>query len=123
MTRTVAGMNVLVTGANRGLGRALVDDALRRGAARVYAAARRPVSVGDERVTHVPLDVTDRRQIEDAVVNVVSLAALAAVPVTPAGSVSKAAALLDLLRGDGADLAPEYLLSAAGLQPLRGPAA
>ena len=34
---TIAGRTVLVTGANRGLGQALVDEALRRGAARVYA--------------------------------------------------------------------------------------
>ncbi len=32
---TVGGKSVLVTGANRGLGRALVDEALRRGAKRV----------------------------------------------------------------------------------------
>jgi NAD(P)-dependent dehydrogenase (short-subunit alcohol dehydrogenase family) len=50
---------VLVTGANRGLGRALVDDALRRGAAHVYAAGRRPAIESRERVTAVPLDVTD----------------------------------------------------------------
>ena len=42
---------VLVTGANRGLGRALVDEALRRGAKRVYAASRQPMVVTDERVT------------------------------------------------------------------------
>lgn len=149
MTRTVAGKTVLVTGANRGLGRALVEDALRRGAERVYAAARRPTAVENERVVQLTLDVTDARQIEEAVeavesldllinnagvwvpddlsdraaferhlavnlygtldvtraflpalrqsggavVNVVSLAAVAAVPVTPAYSVSKAAAL------------------------------
>jgi NAD(P)-dependent dehydrogenase (short-subunit alcohol dehydrogenase family) len=34
---TVEGKSVLVTGANRGLGRALVEEALRRGAKRVYA--------------------------------------------------------------------------------------
>ena len=39
MTNTsIANGSVLVTGANRGLGRALVDEALNRGAARVYAA-------------------------------------------------------------------------------------
>ncbi len=34
---------VLVTGANRGLGRALVEEALRRGAKRVYAGTRQPL--------------------------------------------------------------------------------
>jgi NAD(P)-dependent dehydrogenase (short-subunit alcohol dehydrogenase family) len=140
---------VLVTGANRGLGRALVAEALRRGAKRVYAAARQPMVVADERVAPVILDVTDPAQIQKAVdsvesldilinnagvsipddlsdrsafehhlavnlygtldvtqaflpsltrshgavVNVVSIGAVAAVPVLPAYSVSKAAAL------------------------------
>jgi NAD(P)-dependent dehydrogenase (short-subunit alcohol dehydrogenase family) len=140
---------VLVTGANRGLGRALVDEALKRGAKRVYAASRQPIVVSDQRVTPLRLDVTDPAQIRDAVdgvrsldvlinnagvsvpddlsdrsafehhlavnlygtldvtqaflqsltrsrgavVNVVSLGALAAVPVLPAYSVSKAASL------------------------------
>jgi NAD(P)-dependent dehydrogenase (short-subunit alcohol dehydrogenase family) len=37
---TIAGKTILVTGANRGIGRALVADALRRGARRVYAGTR-----------------------------------------------------------------------------------
>ena len=140
---------VLLTGANRGLGRALVDEALRRGAKQVYAASRRPMVVPDERVTRLILDVTDAAQIREAaesvesldvvinnaglsvpddlsdrsaferhlavnlygtldvtraflpalarshgaVVNIVSLGAVAAVPVLPAYSVSKAASL------------------------------
>ncbi|HYZ29568.1 MAG TPA: SDR family NAD(P)-dependent oxidoreductase [Thermoleophilaceae bacterium] len=149
MSPAIADKTVLVTGANRGLGRALVDEALRRGAKRVYAAARQPMAVPDERVTPLRLDVTDPRQIQEAVdgvesldilinnagvsvpddlsarsafaqhlavnlygtldvtlaflpsltrshgavVNVVSLSAVAAVPVLPAYSVSKAASL------------------------------
>jgi NAD(P)-dependent dehydrogenase (short-subunit alcohol dehydrogenase family) len=148
---SVAMMNktVLVTGANRGLGRALVDEALKRGAKQVYAASRRPMVISDPRVTPVIVDVTDPAQIQDvadgvesldilinnagvsvaddlsdrsaferhlavnlygtwdvtraflpalarsrgAVVNIVSLSAVAAVPVLPAYSVSKAASL------------------------------
>ena len=51
MATTTAGKSVLVTGASRGIGRALVEEALRRGATRVYAAAREPVPHPDERVT------------------------------------------------------------------------
>jgi NAD(P)-dependent dehydrogenase (short-subunit alcohol dehydrogenase family) len=149
MQTTFAGKSVLITGANRGLGQALVDEALRRGAERVYAGTRQPNVVGDERVTPVILDVTDPAQIQaavdsvesldilinnagvsvpddlsdraaferhlavnlygtldvtqaflplltrshGAVVNIVSLGAVAAVPVLPAYSVSKAASL------------------------------
>jgi NAD(P)-dependent dehydrogenase (short-subunit alcohol dehydrogenase family) len=144
---TITGKAVLVTGANRGLGRALVEEALSRGASRLYAGTRQPFSHPDQRVTPVSLDVTNAAQIEDAVarvesldilinnaavalpdglsdraaleqhlavnlfgtwamteaflpqltrtsgaiVNVVSVAALAAVPVLPAYSISKAA--------------------------------
>jgi NAD(P)-dependent dehydrogenase (short-subunit alcohol dehydrogenase family) len=149
MESTFAGKTVLVTGANRGLGRELVDEALRRGAKRVYAASRRPMVVPDQRVTPLILDVTAPAQIQEAadrvealdilinnagvsvvddlsdrsafeqhlavnlygtldvtraflpsltrsrgaVVNIVSLSAVAAVPIMPAYSVSKAASL------------------------------
>src|SRR5438105_15864790 len=63
MQATFAGKTVLVTGPNRGLGRALVEEALKRGAKRVYAASRQPMVVPDERVTPLILDVTDRSQI------------------------------------------------------------
>ena len=145
----IAGKVVLVTGAGRGLGHALVEESLRRGATRVYAATRQPFTHPDDRVTPVIMDVTDPAQIQAAaervesldilinnagvslpddlsdrvalerhlavnlfgtwrateaflpsltkargrIVNVVSLSAFAAVPVLPAYSVSKAAAL------------------------------
>ena len=73
MSLAIADKTVLVTGANRGLGRMLVEEALRRGAKRVYAASRQPILVTDERVTPVTLDVTDRAQIQDAVGSVGSL--------------------------------------------------
>jgi NAD(P)-dependent dehydrogenase (short-subunit alcohol dehydrogenase family) len=55
---TIAGKAILVTGANRGISRALAEEALRRGARRVYAGARQPFSHPDERVTPLTLDVT-----------------------------------------------------------------
>jgi NAD(P)-dependent dehydrogenase (short-subunit alcohol dehydrogenase family) len=50
---------VLITGANRGIGRALLEEALRRGAKRVYAATRQPFTHSDGRVTFLTLDVSD----------------------------------------------------------------
>ncbi len=145
---TITNKSVLVTGANRGIGQALVAEALARGAGKVYAGSRQPLAHPDERVTPLRLDVTDTVQINAAadqvgsldllvnnagvfapddlgdraaldrhlavnffgtyamtqaflpmlarsrgtVVNNVSLAALAPVPLTPAYSISKAAA-------------------------------
>lgn len=63
---TIADKTVLVTGASRGIGQALVEEALRRGAARVYAAARHPVAHPDQRVTPLTLDVTDAEQTHEA---------------------------------------------------------
>ena len=70
---TIADSAVLVTGANRGIGRALVEEALRRGAKRVYAGTRHPFSHLDRRVTPLILDVTDADQIHRAVESVESL--------------------------------------------------
>jgi NAD(P)-dependent dehydrogenase (short-subunit alcohol dehydrogenase family) len=64
---TIADRAVLVTGANRGLGQALVEEALRRGAQRVYAGTRPPLAHSDGRVTPLTLDVTDAAQIQAAV--------------------------------------------------------
>jgi len=145
---TIENKAVLVTGANRGIGRALVEEALNRGAKRVYAGTRQPLTHPDERVTPLTLDVTNAAQIRaaaesiesldvlinnaglglyadlsdrgalehhlavnlfgpydttqaflplltrsrGAIVNVVSLAALAAVPLDPTYAISKAAA-------------------------------
>ena len=70
---TIADRAVLVTGANRGIGRALVEEALSRGAKRVYATTRQPLTHPDERVTPLTLDVTNAAQIQAAVENVESL--------------------------------------------------
>src|ERR1700730_15677158 len=63
----IPGSTILVTGANRGRGKALVEEALRRGAKRVYAGARQSFAHADGRVTPLTLDVTNAAQIRAAV--------------------------------------------------------
>lgn len=55
----IADAVVLVTGANRGIGREFAREALARGARRVYAAARDPAGVDLPGVVPLALDVTD----------------------------------------------------------------
>ncbi|SFR28550.1 Short-chain dehydrogenase [Lentzea waywayandensis] len=59
------GAAVLVTGANRGLGRAFAQEFVKRGA-KVYGGARNPASVVDEGVVPVQLDVTDDASVAAA---------------------------------------------------------
>src|SRR5438094_472579 len=58
---------VLITGANRGIGKALVEEALRRGAKIVFAGMRTPAQHPDKRVIPLTLDVTNASQIQRAV--------------------------------------------------------
>ena len=73
MSTTIDGTAILVTGANRGIGQALVTEALRRGAARVYAGTRRPYTHPDPRVTSLALDITNAEQVRVAAARVESL--------------------------------------------------
>jgi NAD(P)-dependent dehydrogenase (short-subunit alcohol dehydrogenase family) len=69
----IANAAILVTGANRGIGQALVEEALAMGAKRVYAATRRPLTHPDSRVTPLTFDLTDAAQIRAAAGRVESL--------------------------------------------------
>jgi len=89
---------VLVTGANGGIGRELVADALARGAARVYAAARTPRTWEDARVIPLVLDVTDPASVAAAV----DAASDVTVVINNAGANPPTASLLDI---DEADIA------------------
>ena len=55
----IDGSVALVTGANRGLGQVYARELVRRGAAKVYGAARNPAAVTEPGVTPVALDITD----------------------------------------------------------------
>jgi NAD(P)-dependent dehydrogenase (short-subunit alcohol dehydrogenase family) len=72
MSFVTTGTVALVTGANRGIGRALVDALLARGAAKVYAGARRPetlaplVAASGGRVVPLKLDVTRPYEVQAA---------------------------------------------------------
>jgi NAD(P)-dependent dehydrogenase (short-subunit alcohol dehydrogenase family) len=59
VNQSLDGRSVLVTGANGGLGEQFVLQALDRGAAKVYAAARTPRQWDDSRVRPLALDLTD----------------------------------------------------------------
>lgn len=62
----IAGSVALVTGSNRGIGRRFVQQLLERGAAKVYATARRPELVDVDGVEVLPLDITDQASVEAA---------------------------------------------------------
>ncbi|MFG2944583.1 SDR family oxidoreductase [Streptomyces adustus] len=86
---------VLVTGANRGLGRALAQEFLARGAT-VYAAARRPDLIDLPGAKAIRLDITDPASLAAAVEEAGDITVL----VNNAGSSTGA----DLLTGDWDDV-------------------
>lgn len=64
----INGSIALVTGANRGIGKRYVDELLTRGAAKVYATARRPelIDTSDPRVTPLHLDLLEETSVKEA---------------------------------------------------------
>ena len=80
----ISGSVALVTGANRGLGLAFSRELVRRGAAKVYGAARDPAAVTEPGVLPVGLDITVSEQVERVAVHAgfidTEMAALANAP-------------------------------------------
>jgi NAD(P)-dependent dehydrogenase (short-subunit alcohol dehydrogenase family) len=93
---TLNGSVVLVTGANGGIGTHLVQQALARGATKVYATARTPTEWGDDRIVALPLDVTDSASIEAAV----AAASDTTMLINNAGATPPSASLLDVTDAD-----------------------
>jgi NAD(P)-dependent dehydrogenase (short-subunit alcohol dehydrogenase family) len=60
---TVKNAIVLVTGGQRGLGKAFTEALLAEGAAKVYVTAREPKPSQDPRIVPLPLDVNDEQSI------------------------------------------------------------
>jgi NAD(P)-dependent dehydrogenase (short-subunit alcohol dehydrogenase family) len=69
----IAEKTLMITGANRGIGSALVEESLRRGAKRVYAATRQPWTHPDGRVMRLAVDVTNAALIRESVGQIESL--------------------------------------------------
>ena len=77
----INGAVALVTGGHRGFGRAMVDELLERGAARVYATSRSSQPQTDGRIVPLVLDVTD----DDSVAAAARAAADVSIVVSNAG--------------------------------------
>jgi len=67
----IKGAVVLITGANRGIGKAFVNELIKAGAAKVYAAVRNPekakfLATGSGKIITLQLDITESEQVEAA---------------------------------------------------------
>ncbi|ORA39982.1 SDR family oxidoreductase [Mycobacterium aquaticum] len=64
MSHQIKGSTAVVTGGQRGLGKAIVDELLARGAGKVYATSRSPEPSTDPRVVVVQAEVTDAHSVD-----------------------------------------------------------
>ena len=104
---------VFVTGGGRGLGKALVDEVLARGAAKVYATARDPKTITNPDVVPLRLEVTDPASVAAAVAQAPDVNLL----VNNAG----AALAADYLQGDLEEIRREFEINFYGPLQNSGP--
>ncbi|WP_431972637.1 SDR family oxidoreductase [Nocardia sp. bgisy134] len=108
MTR-IEGAIALVTGGQRGLGRAFTEEFLGRGAAKIYVTARKPGAADDPRIVPLELEVTD----PDSVAAVAARATDVNIVVNNAGVLRPA----PLLQAEMADVVETFETNVFG--PLR----
>ena len=75
---SIQGSTVLVTGANRGIGKSFAEALLDRGARKVYAAVRNVSTITDPRVVPIQLDVTDPDRVAAPLITTYSASKAAA---------------------------------------------
>jgi NAD(P)-dependent dehydrogenase (short-subunit alcohol dehydrogenase family) len=103
----ITGSTALVTGGQRGIGRAIAAELLARGATKVYVTARTPSPEADPRLVPIALDVRD----DDAVATLASTAGDATIVVNNAGI----DLFVGLLTGDTRAIRDEFDVNVFGL--------
>ena len=104
----IDGRVALVTGANGGIGRAFVQELLKRGAAKIYLGARDPASLRglfaeSSKLVPITLDVTNAKQIEAAAKSALDITLL----INNAGTVDVIAAIVDEVTTSVETLTPD----------------
>ena len=113
MNSSIQNSIALVTGAKRGIGKAIVESLLSHGAAKVYAGARNPDSLAnlvagsDGKVVPLKLDVTDQAQVDAAA----AAAPDATIVINNAGVIANP----DLFGGDFAAAEQEFTVNYFGV--------
>jgi NAD(P)-dependent dehydrogenase (short-subunit alcohol dehydrogenase family) len=98
---------ILITGANKGIGRSLVKAALEKGAGKIYATSRdvsKMPDFGDDRVVGLELDITSNQQIAKLIEKTYDVQIL----INNAGSLNQGTILKGDIRGIEFDMKTNY---------------